>query len=332
VLFVAEISANHNGSFSRAKQLVEDGARAGASAVKFQTYKPETMTLDSRDFSISNQHSLWGGLKLFDLYREAMTPWEWHAELFDLARSLNLIPFSSPFDHTAVDFLESLGCSIYKIASLEIGDLDLIKYTASTGKRLIMSTGAATLSEIQEAVDAALQAGCKDLTLLLCTSAYPAPLEDIHLKRMTTLSKSFGLPVGFSDHSLGITASLGAVALGAAVIERHLTISRTDGGYDSQFSLEPQEFRDLVDQATLMQSCLGVEEWNIQESEQESRRLRRSLFVIQNVKAGEEITRENVKNLRPSSGGPASHLEFILGKRFRRDFSKGMAIRQEDTF
>lgn len=330
LFFVAEISANHNGSLSRAKSLVEAAAASGANAVKFQTYKPETMTLDTNTFSVSEGHSLWGGIKLFDLYKEAMTPWDWHEELFGLAAELGLIPFSSPFDRTAVDFLESLNCQIYKIASLEIGDLDLIQYVAETKKPIIMSTGASTLEEIQVAVDTARNAGCEDLTILLCTSAYPTPLTDVHLKRIETLSTKFQSPIGLSDHTAGISASLGAIALGARVIERHLTISRADGGLDSEFSLEPAEFKEMVRHGKAIQLSIGNPEWCIQDSEQESRRLRRSMFVVQDVKAGEIATRANVRNLRPNFGGLAGDLNFVLGKQFKEDMQKGSGLHKGD--
>lgn len=323
VLFVAELSANHNGSFDRAINLVEAASKSGASAIKLQTYKPETMTLNKREFKVSTDHSLWGGVNLFKLYSEAMTPWEWHSELFNKARDLGLVAFSSPFDRTAVDFLEQLDCPIYKIASLETGDLDLIGYAASTGKPLIISTGATELDEIDAAIKAAKSGGCKDITLLVCTSSYPAVPKDAHLLRTKLLQKKFNVQIGLSDHTLGISVSLAAIALGATVIEKHFTLSRLDGGHDSQFSLEPSEFGQLVKEGNIVSEALGNEKWNIQESENESRRLRRSLYILEDVKKGELATRENVGALRPNEGGPIGDLSSILGKAFKDDYRAG---------
>jgi len=321
-VFVAEISANHLGSLSRAHDLIEAAACAGADAVKLQTYTPESMTLDIPRFSVSKDHLLWGGISLFELYKEAMTPWEWHEELFEHARKLGLEAFSSPFDNAAVDFLEKLGCPIYKIASLETGDVDLISYAASKRKRMIISTGASTLVEIQEAVDAA-KIVRDQLTLLVCTSSYPAKAEHAHVRRLITLREKFGVEVGLSDHTLGIGASLAAITLGATVIEKHLTLKRSDGGHDAAFSLEPDEFRLLVNEGHDAFLALGSHEWSIQESEEESRRLRRSLFVCCDVKKGDLVTRKNVKALRPNTGGPISAVAEILGKRFNGDFKAG---------
>lgn len=323
-VFVAEISANHLGSLSRAHDLIEAAAYAGADAVKLQTYTPESMTLDIPRFSVSKDHLLWGGISLFELYKEAMTPWEWHDELFEHARKLGLEAFSSPFDNAAVDFLEKLGCPIYKIASLETGDVDLISYAASKGKRMIISTGASTLVEIQEAVDAAKNVR-DQLTLLVCTSSYPAKAEHAHVRRLVNLREKFGVEVGLSDHTLGIGVSLAAITLGATVIEKHLTLKRSDGGHDAAFSLEPDEFRLLVNEGHNAYLALGKQEWSIQESEAESRLLRRSLYIAKNVKKGEIATRDNIKALRPNSGGPIFDLEKIIGKKFRNDYNSGDA-------
>lgn len=321
--FVAEVSANHNQDFNRAMKLVESAANSGADAVKFQTYKPETMTLPKDDFSVSFGHELWGGMNLFDLYASAMTPWEWHRDLFDYAQSLGLTPFSSPFDRSAVDFLETLDCGIYKVASLETSDLDLIEYIANTNKPMIISTGVSTLIEIEKAVNAAINGGCSNLQLLVCTSSYPAVVEDSHVKRITTLKEHFAVDVGLSDHTLGIGASLAAIALGARTIEKHLTISRSDGGFDSQFSMEPAEFKTLVTEGHAVAKSLGSSEWVIQASENESRRLRRSLYIAENVKSGEIATRDNIKALRPNFGGTIEDLPKILGKRFKNDYLVG---------
>lgn len=322
--FIAEISANHLGSLRRAHDLIDLAGQCGASAVKLQTYKPETMTLNMSDFSVSKDHGLWGGINLFELYQEAMTPWEWHSELFEHANQLGLEAFSSPFDFTSVDFLEELDCPIYKIASLETGDVDLIAYAASKGKRMIISTGASTLEEIENAVNAAENVREK-LTLLVCTSSYPSDARDAHLSRIFTLKDKFNVDIGISDHTLGIGVSIAAIALGATVVEKHLTVKRSDGGHDAAFSLEPDEFKLLVEEGNKAAVALGSPEWSIQDSERESRRLRRSLFIVQAVKKGEVASRENIKALRPNVGGSILDINHILGKRFTRDFSAGEA-------
>jgi pseudaminic acid synthase len=322
VFYVAELSANHLGSLERAIRLIESAGVSGASAVKFQTYKPETMTLKDMKSTVSEDHSLWGGQNLFDLYESAMTPWEWHSELFKRARDLNLIAFSSPFDRSAVDFLEQLDCPIYKIASLETSDTDLISYAAETGKPMIISTGASSLEEIAQAVEAA-RSVIENLTLLVCTSSYPADARDAHILRIQTLKKEFGVKVGLSDHTLGVGVSIAGISLGATVIEKHLTIKRSDGGHDAAFSLEPDEFKLLVEEGNKAHLALGSPEWSIQESEAESRRLRRSLFIAKPVRKGEIATRENIKALRPNTGGPISDLTKLLGRRFKEDYEMG---------
>ena len=319
---MAEISANHRGSLEIAHNLLELASKAGADAIKLQTYKPETMTLDIEEFSITTDHQLWGGITLFQLYAEAMTPWEWHKELFEHANELGMQAFSSPFDHSAVDFLEELSCPVYKIASMETGDVDLISYVASKGKPMIISTGASTLEEIEAAVMAAERVRDK-LTLLVCTSSYPAEAADAHVNRILTLREKFGVDVGLSDHTLGIGVSVAAIAFGATVIEKHLTIKRSDGGHDAAFSLEPDEFKLLVDEGNKAHAALGNPEWSIQTSEAESRRLRRSLYVSKPVKKGEIASRENVRALRPNTGGPIGDLKLMLGKRFKKDYKPG---------
>jgi N-acetylneuraminate synthase len=244
--FIAEISANHLGSLDRAKDLVRAAAEAGATYVKFQTYTADTMTLDHKNFAVSNDHELWGGRTLYSLYEEAHTPWKWHAELFELARSLGVTPFSSPFDISAVDFLEELNVELYKIASLETGDFRLIRKVAQTGKPVIISTGATEYEEIRDLVNVVLETGNSNLTLLVCTSSYPSRPIDAHLRRIETLKEDFGLQVGLSDHTLGIGVSLAAIALGASIVEKHLTLRRSDGGADGAFSMEPGEFAQLV--------------------------------------------------------------------------------------
>ena len=322
IYYVAEISANHLGSLDRAHKLVELASEAGASAVKLQTYKPETMTLPLEKFSISKDHQLWGGISLFQLYTEAMTPWHWHKELFEHARDLGMEAFSSPFDSSAIDFLEELNCPIYKIASMESGDVDLIAYAASKGKPMIISTGASTILEIEQAV-AAAGIVRKNLTLLLCTSSYPTDAAEAHIRRIPTLKEKFGVDVGLSDHTLGIGVSVAAISLGATVIEKHLTINRSDGGHDAAFSLEPDEFKLLVEEGNKALSSLGSSEWLIQNSEFESRRIRRSLYIVKDVRKGDIATRENLKALRPNQGGPISDLSLMLGKRFTADFKCG---------
>ncbi len=331
VLFIAEISANHLGSLDRARNLVREAARVGATAVKFQTYTADTMTLNIDDFSVSNDHELWGGKRLYDLYKEAHTPWEWHAELFELSRELGLIPFSSPFDLSAVEFLESLNCPIYKIASLETGDHALIRAVAKTGKPLIISTGATEWDEIEDLVSVVKETGNKNLTLLVCTSSYPAMAADAHLRRMLEIREKLNVKVGVSDHTLGIGVSLAAVGLGAVAIEKHLTLNRSDGGADSAFSMEPDEFQRLVSEGNDAYLSLGKREWSIQDSEKESRRLRRSLYIVKDVKAGELLTTENVRAIRPGEGCSPKYLEQLLGKRFSADAKMGTPLRVEDV-
>ena len=329
IFFIAEVSGNHLGSLERARLLVDSASRCGANAVKFQTYTPDTMTLDLPEISVSEDHSLWGGRRLYDLYREAMTPWEWHAELFSYSRSLGIIPFSSPFDSSAVDFLESLDCPMYKIASLESGDIPLIRKIGETGKPTIMSTGATLYEDIVEAVSTFKSTGNLDLTLLVCTSSYPAEPKDAHLKRLDRLRNDFDVKVGVSDHTLGIGVSLAGIALGATTIEKHLTLKREDGGPDSAFSMEPEEFKNLVIEGNALLSSMGSSEWNISESESESRRLRRSLYIVKDVRAGDVVTPQNLKSIRPGYGCAPRHYYQLIGKKFVSDFKLGTPMLQE---
>ena len=322
-LFVAEVSANHLGNFDRACAIIDAAAKSGATAVKFQTYTADTMTLNLEKFAVSADHDLWGSRKLYDLYQEAHTPWEWHAELFARSRALGLIPFSSPFDSTAVEFLEKIDAPLYKIASLETGDLPLIRRVAETGKPLIISTGATTLEEIEDLVTIVRNTGNERLTLLVCTSSYPSDPVDAHLNRMQTLRDLFGVEVGVSDHTLGIGVSIAAIALGATVVERHLTLRRADGGADSAFSLEPEEFAMLVTEGIAAYKSLGNSRWSMQDSEKESRRLRRSLFVALDVKAGDLVTPENLRAIRPGGGAAPKYYESYLGKVFNLDLASG---------
>jgi N-acetylneuraminate synthase len=322
-MFIAEVSANHLGDLSRAKKIVLKASESGATAIKFQTYTAESMTLDLPKFKISQDHELWGGQSLFKLYQQACTPWDWHEELFSFARELGLTPFSSPFDIKAIAFLETLNCPIYKIASMETGDHRLIRTAAETGKPIIMSTGATEFSEIAEAVEVIKKTGNQDLTLLVCTSSYPASPKDSHINRIRTLQKEFNCKVGLSDHTLGIGASIGAIALGATAIEKHLTLSRADGGPDAAFSLEPDEFALLVKEGMVAYQALGASKWEIQPSERESRNLRRSLYVVKRVLKGQKITHENVRAIRPAGGGSPRILDSIIGLSFKGNYEPG---------
>jgi pseudaminic acid synthase len=327
-MFIAEISANHLGNLERAKKLVTAAIDAGATAVKLQTYTADTMTLniDSDAFKISNDHELWGGRSLYDLYHEAHTPWSWHEELFELCRSRGVIPFSSPFDASAVDFLESLNVDMYKIASMESGDLPLIKRVARTGKPLIISTGATEFSEIEELVEEVRECGNTDLTLLVCTSSYPADPRDSHLSRIGTLRSQFGVKVGVSDHTLGVGVSIAAIAMGAVVVEKHLTLRRADGGADSAFSMEPEEFSQLVLEGNAAFDSIGNPEWRMALSESESRRLRRSLYVTKHVCAGDVVTTENVRAIRPNGGLAPKYFDEIIGRKFRHECNPGTPL------
>ena len=322
-MYIAEVSANHLGSRERAKEIVRQAARAGATAVKFQTYTADTMTLDIPEFRISKEHELWGGKNLYQLYKEAHTPWDWHEELFELARSLGLVPFSSPFDLSAVNFLETLKAPMYKIASMETSDHNLIRAVAETGKPLIISTGATEWNEIVEAVEVVNSTGNRNLTLLVCTSSYPAKPIDAHIERMKTLRNEFGCNVGLSDHTLGIGVSVAAVALGATAIEKHLTLKREDGGADGAFSMEPEEFALLVKEGLAAKESLGSPGWSVQASENESRLLRRSLYITKNVEAGEIVTIENLRSIRPAGGAHPKFLRTWLGQRFKEKYEAG---------
>lgn len=322
---IAEISGNHNGSLERALDIVRAAADAGASAVKIQTYTADTITLnvDTPAFRVSEGHELWGSRTLYDLYEEAHTPWEWHKPIFDLANELGLVAFSTPFDETSVEFLETLNVPLYKIASLEIVDLPLIKLVAETGKPMIISTGTATIGEIAAAVEAARAGGCTDLTLLACTSSYPAVPDDANLRRIPVMAEMFGTKVGLSDHTLGTGVSVAAVALGATVIEKHVTLSRADGGVDSAFSLEPAELRQLVEGCDAAVRALGsASEW-ASAAETESLRLRPSLYVAQSVRAGDPVTDENVRSVRPAGGLAPVEIEKLAGRVFRVDAEPG---------
>jgi pseudaminic acid synthase len=311
---VAEISANHNGSLERALGLVEEAAKAGAQAVKLQTYTADTMTLesDSTDFLIDDPRSLWHGRRLYDLYREASTPWEWHARIFDRCRELDMVGFSTPFDESAVEFLETLEVPCYKIASFELTDLPLIRKVGSTGKPVILSTGMGTVPEIQEAVDTARAAGARDLVLLRCTSEYPALPEHADLRTLQDMSRLFQCPVGISDHSLGLGVSLAAVVLGAVMIERHFTLGRSDGGPDAAFSLEPAELAALVREARTARKALGCVRYGPVNGESTSYSHRRSIYAVTDIAEGEVFTRDNIRVIRPGFGLSPKHFERLL--------------------
>lgn len=313
---VAEMSGNHNQSLERALKIVEAAKWAGADAFKLQTYTADTMTLDLHkgEFLITDPNSLWFGQTLYDLYSKAYTPWEWHQPIFERCRELNLICFSSPFDETAVEFLETLQVPCYKIASLEITDLRLIKRAAATKKPLIISTGASTLEEITDAVSAAKEGGCPNPILLKCTSAYPAPYHSIHLRTLTHLSSHFNAIVGLSDHTLGIGTSVASVALGACVIEKHLTLARSEGGVDSAFSLEPQEFKELVIECKHAWESLGKVSYAPEKEEATSLSHRRSLYFVKDMNKGEKITPEHIRAIRPGKGLPPKEYDLLIGK------------------
>lgn len=330
VFIIAELSANHNGSLETALKTITAMKESGADAIKLQTYTPDTITLncDNEMFTIS-QGTLWDKRKFYDLYAEAMTPWEWHETLFNHAKSLGMEAFSSPFDPTAVDFLESLSVPAYKIASFEITDIPLIEYTASKGKPIIISTGIATLEDIHEALEACRRVGNHQITLLKCTSAYPAALEEMNLLTIPDMIKHFGVTVGLSDHTMSLSAPIAAVALGARVIEKHFILDREMGGADSAFSLEPTEFRTMVDAVRDTERLLGKVTYDLSPKSLKSREFSRSLFIAEDVKAGDILTSENVRSVRPGFGLAPKHLKEILGKAFKTDYVKGTPMAWE---
>jgi pseudaminic acid synthase len=328
---IAEMSGNHNQSLGRALEIVEAVARTGAHALKIQTYTPDTMTLDldEREFHISDSKSLWAGTSLYKLYAEAYTPWEWHEAIFQRAKELGLIAFSSPFDDTAVEFLESMNVPCYKIASFENTDLPLIRRVASTGKPIIISTGMATVAELDDSVRAARSAGCKDLILLKCTSTYPATANNTNILTIPHMRELFECEVGLSDHTMGVGVSVASVALGATVIEKHFTLSRADGGVDSTFSLEPEEMSQLVMETERAWQAMGQISYGPTLAEQKSLVFRRSLYVVKNLKVGDVLTKENVRAIRPGFGLPTKFLDTVLGKVLKVPVSRGTALSWE---
>lgn len=322
---IAEMSGNHNQSLDRALAIVDAAAKAGAHALKLQTYTADTMTLElARDeFFIDDPASLWKGRSLHELYQQAYTPWEWHAPIFERARSLGMIPFSTPFDATAVDFLESLGVACYKIASFENTDLPLIRKVAATGKPMIISTGMATVADLDETVRAARAAGCEQLVLLKCTSTYPATPADTNLLTIPHMRSLFGCEVGLSDHTFGIGASVASVALGATVIEKHFTLARADGGVDSTFSMEPEEMAALVVETKRAWLALGQVFYGLTEKESKSLVFRRSLYVAEDLAPGDVLTEKNLRIIRPGLGLPPKYFQVLLGKRVGRSIARG---------
>ena len=323
---IAEMSANHNGSIENAFKIIEAAKLSGADAVKLQTYRPDTITLncDLEDFRIHG--GLWDGRTLYELYEEAHMPWEWHAPLFAHARKLGITIFSSPFDHTAVDLLEGLNAPAYKIASFEAVDLPLIKYVASTGKPMIISTGMADAQEIQEAIEAAREGGCKELAILHCVSGYPAPAEDYNLRTIPDLIERFGLVTGLSDHTLDNTTAIASVAMGASIIEKHFTLNRRGGGPDDSFSLEPAELAALCKGVRTARDALGQVDYSRKSSEQGNVTFRRSLYFIRAALAGEMLTVDMVRSVRPGFGLAPKYLETILGRRLRANIANGVAV------
>lgn len=324
---VAELSANHNQSFDQAVAIIEAARIAGADAVKLQTYTADTLTISSSEdcFRVVGG-TLWDGRNLHELYSEAYTPWEWQPKLKEIANSLRLDLFSSPFDNSAVDFLERMAVPAYKIASFEIVDLPLIRRVAITGKPVIISTGMASLEEIDEAVKTFHLAGGRQLVLLKCTSAYPAPLQEMNLRTIPHLAQTYGVPIGLSDHTLGIAAPVAAVALGAVMVEKHLTLSRSISGPDSAFSLEPSEFKEMVDAIRDVEKALGRVSYGAGLNESRSRNFRRSLFVVRDVQSGEAFTYENVRSIRPAHGLHTRHLEEVVGRHAARDIKCGTPL------
>ncbi len=327
-IIIAELSGNHNRSLERALAIVDAAAKAGAAAVKLQPYTADTMTLNSmkEDFTINDNNSLWHGKTLYNLYQEAHTPWEWHKPIFDRCRELGLLCFSTPFDETAVDLLEELNAPCYKIASFENNHIPLLRKVAKTGKPLIISTGMASVAELDLAVQTVREAGCQELVLLKCTSTYPAEPSETNLLTIPHMQELFQCQVGLSDHTLGIGVALASIALGAKVIEKHFTLSRADGGVDAPFSLEPDEMRTLVEESRRAWQALGRVSYGPTEKEKSSLIFRRSIYIAENMKAGDVFTRENIRVIRPGYGLPPKYFNLFLGKKVKADVEKGTPL------
>jgi N-acetylneuraminate synthase len=325
---IAEMSGNHNQSLERALEIVEAAAKTGAHALKIQTYTPDTMTLDldEREFHISDPKSLWAGKSLYKLYGQAYTPWEWHEAIFKRAKEVGIIAFSTPFDASSVDFLESLDVPCYKIASFENTDLPLIRKVAATGKPMIISAGMASIAELDDTVRAARQAGCKDLVLLKCTSTYPATADNTNILTIPHMRELFGCEVGLSDHTMGVGVSVASVALGATVIEKHFTLNRAEGGVDSSFSMEPAEMTQLVLETERAWQALGQVHYGVTTAEEKSIVFRRSLYVVKDLQAGDSLNTENVRAIRPGLGLPTKYLDQVLGKTVKKSVARGTAL------
>ena len=323
---IAEMSANHNGDINNAYKIIDMAKSSGADCVKLQTYTPDTITIDSKlpDFQLTE--GLWAGQSLYELYEGAFTPWEWHKPLFDYAKKVGITIFSSPFDNTAVDLLEDLNTPAYKIASFEVVDFPLIKYVAQTGKPMIISTGMADAEEIQEAIEAAREGGCKELAILHCVSGYPAPAEDYNLRTLVDMQKKFGLITGLSDHTIDNATAITSVALGASIIEKHVTLDRNGGGPDDSFSLESEELKQLCVWAKTAWGSLGQVDYGRKSSEQANVKFRRSLYFVKDIKEGEVITSEHVKSIRPGNGLAPKFYEQILGKTVKLDVVRGTPV------
>jgi len=327
-LVIAELSGNHNQSLERALELVEAAAASGVRAIKLQTYTPDTITLDSNNpgFVISDESSPWSGRNLYQLYKDAHTPWEWHKPIIDRVLELGMLWFSSPFDETAVEFLEQLHAPAYKIASFENCDLELIKKVVSTGKPVILSTGMATLSELDQAVETMRNGGCDDFALLKCTSTYPANPKNSNVRTISHLREMFRCEVGLSDHTLGIGAAVSAVAFGATIIEKHLTLKRADGGVDSSFSLEPNEMQSLITEANLAWEALGEISYGPTPEEEESKMFKRSLYIAEDIQKGELFTSRNLRSIRPGLGLPPKYIEMLMGRKAKTSLKAGTPV------
>lgn len=328
VYLIAEISANHNQSFERAVELIHEAKRAGADAVKLQTYTPDTLTIDSYNPEFTHaKGSLWEGRTLYSLYKEAYLPWEWYPDLQKIASKLGLTFFSTAYDETAVELLKEMDVPAYKIASFELVDIPLLRLIASTGKPVILSTGMATLDEIAEAVRTLRESGCEQLALLKCCSAYPSPPEEMNLRTIVHLSEAFCVPVGLSDHTLGIAVPAASVALGACIIEKHFTLSRSLPSPDSAFSLEPNEFKEMVEMVRTVEKAVGGVYYGVSDREKQSRVFRRSLFVVKDINAGEHFSHDNVRSIRPGHGLHTRHLQDVVGRRATMDIASGTPLR-----
>lgn len=328
---IAELSGNHNQDLGRALAIIEAAGESGADAIKLQTYTADTITMDCRNQYFATQAgSLWEGRTLYDLYQEAHTPWEWHEKLFQKAEDCGLICFSSPFDKTAVDFLEQLNAPAYKIASYEINDIPLIRRAARTGKPVIISTGIAALSDIELALQTCREEGNQDVILLKCTSAYPAPYHEMNLRVIPHMAETFQCMTGLSDHSYGTEVAVAAAALGAKVVEKHLTLSRQDGGVDSDFSMEPEEFARMVREIRNVEAALGTVTYELTAKQMESKRYSRSLFAAEDIRKGQAFSESNIRSVRPGYGIEPRYLDEILGKQAKGDISRGMPLKWED--